>query len=143
MMFKEILLAFSHLKVYCFTNGFEMRFFWSFSFWSKSTIAAPCGFGFEEKILLVLFFWIVVSNIPRLLSNAIMIMFARLVSNIPRLLSSISRLLLARFGQDMDKPLATDVLKTKVKISLFTILFTNYCSQSLFTFTIHFEFLPI
>ena len=83
---------------------------------------------------MVLFFWIVVSNIPRLLSNAIMIMFARLVSNIPRLLSSISRLLLARFGQDMDKPLATDVLKTKVKISLFTILFT---------ITVHSEFLPI
>ena len=64
---------------------------------------------------MVLFFWIVVSNIPRLLS-------------------SISRLLLARFGQDMDKPLATDVLKTKVKISLFTILFT---------ITVHSEFLPI
>ena len=49
-----------------------------------------------------------------------------------RLLLSIPRLLLARFGQDMDKPLATDVLKTKVKISLFTLLFTVtvhfYCS---------------
>ena len=74
-----------------------------------------------------------VSNIPRLLSNAMMIMFARLLS--------------ARFGQDMDKPLATDVLKTKMKISLFIILFTDYCLQSRFTFTIydtvHSEFLPI
>ena len=47
----------------------------------------------------------------------------------------------------MDKPLATDVLKTKMKISLFIILFTDYCSQSRFTFTIydtvHSEFLPI
>ena len=50
-----------------------------------------------------------------------MIMSARLLSSIPRLLS-------VRFGQDMDKPLATDVLKTKVKISLFTVLFTDYCS---------------
>ena len=79
---------------------------------------------------MVLFFWIVVSNIPRLLSNAIMIMFARLVSNIPRLLSNammimFARLLSARFGQDMDKPLATHVLKTKVKISLFIVLFTD------------------
>ena len=52
-------------------------------------------------------------------------MFARLLLSIPRLLS-------ARFEQDMDKPLATDVLKTKVKISLFTLLFTVtvyfYCS---------------
>ena len=67
---------------------------------------------------MVLFFWIVVSNIPRLLSNAIMIMFARLLS--------------ARFGQDMDKPLATDVLKTKVKISLFIVLFTDTVHPLLF-----------
>ena len=92
---------------------------------------------------MVLFFWIVVSNIPRLLSNAIMIMFARLVSNIPRLLSNaimimFARLLSARFGQDMDKPLATDVLKTKVKISLFIVLFTHYyswyCSLQIFAY---------
>ena len=51
-----------------------------------------------------------------------------------RLLSSIPRLLLARFGQDLDKPFATDVLKTKVKISLFT--FTDYG-------TVRSEFLPI
>ena len=51
-----------------------------------------------------------------------------------RLLSSIPILLLARFGQDMDKPLATDVLKTKVKISLFT--FTVHG-------TVRSKFLPI
>ena len=60
-----------------------------------------------------------------------MIMSARLLSSIPRLLS-------ARFGQDMDKPLATDVLKTKVKISLFIVLFTVTVYD-----TVHSEFLPI
>ena len=71
-MFKVILSTFSHLKVYCFTDGSKKRFFWSFSFQSKTTIAAPCIiFWFSGETLLVLFFWTKVSNIPRLLSNAI------------------------------------------------------------------------
>ena len=58
----------------------------------------------------------------------------------------------ARPGQDMDKPLAMDVLKTKsenftIYYTVHELLFTDYCLQSLFTFTIygtvHFEFLPI
>ena len=61
--------------------------------------------------------------------------------------ASIPRLLLARLGQNMDKSLATDVLKTKVKISLFTILFTITVHCSLFTFIVHgtvySEILPI
>ena len=80
-------------------------------------------FWFRGEILLVIFFWTVVSNILRLLSNAIMIMF-----------TSIPRLLLARLGQNMDKSLATDVLKTKVKISLFTFAIHG---------TVHSEILPI
>ena len=84
-------------------------------------------FWFRGEILLVIFFWTLVSNILRLLSNAIMIMFA-----------SIPRLLLARLGQNMDKSLATDVLKTKVKISLFTILFTITVHHSLLLFMVLF-----
>ena len=58
----------------------------------------------------------------------------------------------ARPGQDMDKPLAMDVLKTKsenftIHYTVHELLFTDYCSQSLFTFiiygTVHSEFLPI
>jgi len=49
-------------------------------------------------------------------------MFARLLSKV------FQHYFSARFGQDIDKLLATDVLKTKLKISLFTVLFTDYCS---------------
>ena len=42
--------AFSNLKFYCFTDGSEMRFFWSFIFESKPAITAPCViFWFKEE----------------------------------------------------------------------------------------------
>ena len=46
MMFKEILSAFNHLKVYCFTNGFEMRFFWSFELLVKVYYCCSMRFWF-------------------------------------------------------------------------------------------------
>ena len=58
----------------------------------------------------------------------------------------------ARPGQDMDKPLAMDVLKTKsenftIHYTVHWLLFIDHCSQLLFIFTIHdtvhSEFLPI
>ena len=133
MMFKEILSAFGHLKVHYSTDGFEMRFFWSFIFESKPTIAAPWvifWFRGEDSFGL----WIVVSIIPRLLSNNVC----------KTTFKSIPTLHLSKIWTRNRQASCYRCFEDKIEnFTIHKLLFTDYCSQItvhrlLFTVTIHF-----
>ena len=152
MMSKEILSAFSHLKVHYSIDGSEMRFFWSFIFESKSTIAAPCIiFWFREEdsfglILLDCSFKYSKTTFQCHNDNVCKTSFKYSKTTFKYFKTTFSKIW-TRYGQASCYVCFEDKSGNfTIHCTIHRLLFTNYYLQSLFTFTVHgavhSEFLP-
>ena len=148
MMFKEILSAFSHLKVYCFTNGFEMRFFWSFELLVKVYYCCSMRFWFwgEDSfgpILLDCSFKYSKTTFQCHNDNVCKTSFKYSKTTFKYFKTTFSKIW-TRYGQAFCYVCFEDKSGNfTIHCTIHRLLFTNYYLQSLFTFTVHSEFLPI